>query len=465
MPRSSRHKNKKDKKKRKKKQNMDKAFDFGNDKDNWEPIADGKGWRYIGKPTKVLAPVKHATNSWDGESWRDRHGLAGNSSYTGYGHVGGYAGGGSTYVYSGCDKDHSPSIGVKVGDVTLYPTADKYINAESIKEFDVVVPLIDSLFNMASVVEKYLGLVMWFPIKDYSAPDPTKLLITARRILDFAKGGCRVAFWCVGSHGRTGTVLATCIGIAEPDVDPIEETRKRHCKKCVETQSQIECVFHALGREVPEKYRPKSNPVGFTQEGWREGTTVKAENNWSIGCAFCSEKSPIRGCYPMRESADGKKIYCHLDCHQSAKDAEERKKADDAKAQAGATPDVTTKGDTAPLVVDHEAYKALLDQTRPFQSTWEAGDLAMVDGFINDTDTWGDIICTSCHRLIVDPNKIVIKPLPEINGAVEVTHSNCNDFKDDADCAVLCKICCETDISLNKNNKDQVCVECAKDGA
>jgi protein-tyrosine phosphatase len=52
-----------------------------------------------------------------------------------------------------------------------------------------------------------------------------------------------VLIFCLGSHGRTGTVIAGLIAMLEPEVDdPIEAVRKRHCGKSVETREQAEWV-------------------------------------------------------------------------------------------------------------------------------------------------------------------------------------------------------------------------------
>jgi hypothetical protein len=246
----------------------------------------------------------------------------------------GYTGGYTTPYNDKFNCKHEPLVGCTVGGVMLYPTWGKSITAAMLENFDVVVPLTDTA-SFSEVYSNYCGIVMWFPIRDMTAPDPTRLRVNAQRILDFARTGAKVAFWCVGSHGRTGTVLATCIGLAEPDVvDPIAETRTRHCKHAIETNAQEICIFKALGREVPDQYKPK--PV--TQGTWSKQTAWPSlqqdipklvQGGYAV-CSVCGE------------TEDGtRKLHwigrerCHWDC---AVDNTKKKKATQSTNTKALTP-------------------------------------------------------------------------------------------------------------------------------
>jgi hypothetical protein len=140
---------------------------------------------------------------------------------------------------------------------------------DSLREFDFAIPL-GAEFNLASFIG-YTGFLLPFPIKDFTAPDANILRMFAERMLAFARKGNKVITFCEGGHGRTGLVLATCIGLAEPDVeDPIVAIRKRHCDKACETNDQIRAVFEALRRPLPDKYKTgggsKAGFIAFTDK-------------------------------------------------------------------------------------------------------------------------------------------------------------------------------------------------------
>ena len=91
-------------------------------------------------------------------------------------------------------------------------------------------------------------------------------------IASLLESGKRVLMYCVGSHGRTGSMLAMLIAHLEPEVeDPIAEARARHCKDAVETYSQVAGIFSFANKPVPPIYddlKPKSRPLStYAQQG------------------------------------------------------------------------------------------------------------------------------------------------------------------------------------------------------
>lgn len=60
--------------------------------------------------------------------------------------------------------------------------------------------------------------------------------------------------FCVGGHGRTGTVLSVLYGLTHPDGgDPVKRIRELYCKKAVESTSQLDYIELMTGIKVEEK--------------------------------------------------------------------------------------------------------------------------------------------------------------------------------------------------------------------
>lgn len=69
------------------------------------------------------------------------------------------------------------------------------------------------------------------------------------QVIPLLASGKRVLGFCAGSHGRTGTLLASLIALLEPEVeDPIAEARARHCSHAVETPEQADAIFALRGQ-------------------------------------------------------------------------------------------------------------------------------------------------------------------------------------------------------------------------
>lgn len=60
--------------------------------------------------------------------------------------------------------------------------------------------------------------------------------------------GKKIHVGCIGGHGRTGTFLAALVSLYEDLTDdPIAYVRKEHCKKAVESKSQIKFLMKHFG--------------------------------------------------------------------------------------------------------------------------------------------------------------------------------------------------------------------------
>lgn len=368
---------------------------------------------------------------------------------------------------------HTPEKGCAVGKWKLYPTAEKHIFPRVMDCFDVLCPLTESGgFNMN--YNEFCGLIMWIPIKDFSAPDALRLRVSAQRIVELMQHGNNIALWCMGSHGRTGTVLATCIGLVEPDVDPIDTVRARHCSHAVETQGQIEVVFKALKRALPEKWKakvvtaePRKVPGCVTQgRSWRDkstGGSLVSSNKW-VSCTYCK----MAGSYSDPIHWYGQ-TPAHTECFNQAVRAADKEKAAGAQPKA-LSPVAETQPNTAnaeTLEVTDEEYRDLVAANRPFNKRWSAEHQTKLVGIENELDCFGDVICLVCQRLVIDPTKTVTSIL---NQVYFLEHSDCKEWKDNPDCDVLCGYChdapadpdgfcsiiCSMNTSLEKANNNEV---------
>lgn len=418
---------------------------------DWEKDEDGT-WHC--KKVKVRSLVK--------EPKQESLSTAGYKGWDngGYGH-GGYGGTTSTGKWA-CN--HKPKE-VKVGSFSVWPTKEAEVDAAFLSTLDVACPLTD-YGSAKDAYNDFCGLLMWIPIKDYNVPSQGRLITNARRIVQFAQAGARVGFWCVGSHGRTGLVLATVIGLVEPEVDPIDATRERHCKHCVETQSQIEMVFKALGRDLPEKWKPKAETKispSWVQEGnaWSSVAQGPSEEILSAGittCDLCTEGPDLTAGKGILHWYG--ELLVHDSCFKEASDkAAEKKLAEEiTKVEATVvesavatnieqtvptndTKALTTSTNATNTVVDTEHFKLAVAATRPFKKHWAAKMQKKFSGLLNKLDHFGDVICPQCKLLILYPLKVNIISATKDQSRRWAQHIDCAAADVDPDCHPLCVVC------------------------
>lgn len=148
---------------------------------------------------------------------------------------------------------------VKVGEFEISLGGAQYRPLMDLLDYDLVVPFLETghpaLEGLLKPVKAAGGPVIRpYPISDFSGvPDDwTDFLSSVVREL---KAGRKVIGFCMGGHGRTGTILASLIAILEPDIeDPITAARSRYCKYAVETRAQAKAVFALKGQLLPTKY-------------------------------------------------------------------------------------------------------------------------------------------------------------------------------------------------------------------
>jgi protein-tyrosine phosphatase len=141
--------------------------------------------------------------------------------------------------------DHRGLVPIRVGPYEVY--AGGMLYSMEYENFDVLVPL-DRQF-------RYDGERTVLPaiIPDYHPPGPEIAGFLRDQLIPELEAGKRVVVFCLGSHGRTGTVIAGLIALLEPETDPITAVRERHCGKAVETREQAQWVRDLHVRELSRR--------------------------------------------------------------------------------------------------------------------------------------------------------------------------------------------------------------------
>jgi hypothetical protein len=106
-------------------------------------------------------------------------------------------------------------------------------------------------------------IVLALPLADFGGVPEGWLDLLMEYIIPNMRSGYRVCVFCVGGHGRTGTVLASLIAILESKSDtpdPIQAIRERYCYRAVETLEQAEGIFALRGQQVPERWKESLMP-------------------------------------------------------------------------------------------------------------------------------------------------------------------------------------------------------------
>ncbi len=109
-----------------------------------------------------------------------------------------------------------------------------------------------------------------FPITDMSVPKDVKnfkamIKWMAKQLED----GKRIQVGCIGGHGRTGLVLAALVQVTgTAPKNAIQWVRKHHCKKAVESASQIKFL---MKHYKVSKAEPTKEPI-TTHYGGSHGT-------------------------------------------------------------------------------------------------------------------------------------------------------------------------------------------------
>ncbi len=160
-------------------------------------------------------------------------------------------------------RDHEPHLGdkpVSIGGRHIWAAGTTYgaqMTGGRLPHFDAYVAL-----DNVSVVG-HNETVLAFPLTDFGGVPEGWLDLLMADIVPDMRNGYRLCVFCVGGHGRTGTVLASLIAILESEFDtpdPIQAIRERYCYRAVETLEQAEGIFALRGQQLPERWRKSLMP-------------------------------------------------------------------------------------------------------------------------------------------------------------------------------------------------------------
>lgn len=166
---------------------------------------------------------------------------------------------------------------VRVGEYTIYAGGTQYLTlADLAGGYDMLVPLMKVPESWRETETFHPAAFKCHPLEDFGGVSDDWPEFVQEIIAELERGK-RILVFCIGSHGRTGTLLASLISVLEPDVeDPIAEARKRHCVKAVETNLQGQAVFALRGKPLPQYYGvltlipPGISKFGSTEEYQRD---------------------------------------------------------------------------------------------------------------------------------------------------------------------------------------------------
>lgn len=176
-------------------------------------------------------------------------------------------------------KLHTPKMDLKLTQVTHKTCKSKHLH-QPVELPDGTVVHCTAHYNAASITHHpTFGLyadAMWARTAEWrneiiNWPDfglPTNKDIALDQIEDAfnrARDGVDVDLGCIGAHGRTGTILACMVLLADPEIEPAKACAwvwENYCKEAIENKSQEWFVAYAAGYyygvEVPD---PPAKPV------------------------------------------------------------------------------------------------------------------------------------------------------------------------------------------------------------
>ena len=115
------------------------------------------------------------------------------------------------------------------------------------------------------------GQAPWWPEQFWH-----DLIADLRRLAEGREKGLDVVVYCVGGHGRTGTVLAVLAGLmGVAKTDPVQFIRDEYCEKVVETVAQVEYIARITGIDVEAEARPfQTTTTYYPKGGYQQGKTA-----------------------------------------------------------------------------------------------------------------------------------------------------------------------------------------------
>lgn len=164
--------------------------------------------------------------------------------------------------YGLCAHQGTPVV-VKdpTGEFTVYAGAKMDLRYNDTKDVDIQVVLAD-VIGLNPYSQGFRGRIWFVPAPDGGVWPVDVFKQTLGDIREAAQAGKKVLVYCLGGHGRTGTMLAGLLGQYEGAKDPVGAIRERYCKEAVEGPTQIRLLFDLIGRKMPGKYA--------SEKGWWE---------------------------------------------------------------------------------------------------------------------------------------------------------------------------------------------------
>ena len=146
---------------------------------------------------------------------------------------------------------HNGMQAVRVGEFEVYPAGLQYLSRdELLASPKILVPLTKMTLERSDVIPH--------PLPDFGGVSPGWQQFLEREIIPELIAGRQLMPFCIGSHGRTGTFIASLIALLEDEQttpDPVAATRERHCSHAVETRAQAEAIFALRDGRTPELYQ------------------------------------------------------------------------------------------------------------------------------------------------------------------------------------------------------------------
>jgi hypothetical protein len=123
-----------------------------------------------------------------------------------------------------------------------------------------------------------------YRITDMCAPkSPKEFKKMIEWVSEQLDDGKKIHVGCIGGHGRTGLFLAALVSLYEDLTDdPIGYVRKEHCKKAVESKSQMKFLKKHFGISI-KGHKPTKEHGHFHHTGTQTGRmTGKAQYNSNV---------------------------------------------------------------------------------------------------------------------------------------------------------------------------------------
>ena len=184
---------------------------------------------------------------------------------------------------------HTGEEPLQIGDISVRFAAGRSITPQALAASQILMPLNGSL-PWGGWSWGAAKLVISCALQDHGGVPANWATFLKETVIPYAEKYTLIA-WCVGSHGRTGCLIASLAALKLPEVaDPIAWAREHHCKRAVESKAQAEAVFALRGETLPAIYEEEFMPKVFTSFGY----TDYGDHHWYEGkrythdVKFCS---------------------------------------------------------------------------------------------------------------------------------------------------------------------------------